>query len=102
MLARIAIAASALTLVACQSMTGTPAAPAATAAAPPPPAWQQGRSPEQANSTLAPHAAKMTVTPESEIPVASLKVPEGIQGRDVGAAACRACASMARGNPGTI
>ena len=33
MLARIAIAASALTLVACQSMTGTPAAPAATAAA---------------------------------------------------------------------
>src|SRR5688572_32570447 len=39
------------------------------------PGWKQGMSDQHATSTLAPHAGKMTVTPESEIPVSSLKVP---------------------------
>jgi hypothetical protein len=49
-------------LAACQSAppAATAAAPASTAAAAPP-AWQQGRSPDQAGSTLAPVAGKLTM-----------------------------------------
>src|SRR5262245_19193925 len=35
------------------------------------PGWKQGMSDAHASSPLAPHAAKMTVTPESEIPVSN-------------------------------
>jgi glucose/arabinose dehydrogenase len=45
----------------------------------PPPAWAQGRPADMANSTLAPHPPRMTATPVERIPVASLRVPEGLQ-----------------------
>jgi glucose/arabinose dehydrogenase len=40
-------------------------------------AWKQGMTPEQANSTLAPHAGKATVTPATDIPLSKLKLPKG-------------------------
>ncbi|MFZ9809815.1 MAG: PQQ-dependent sugar dehydrogenase [bacterium] len=40
-------------------------------------AWKQGMTPEQANSTLAPHAGKATVTPATDIPISKLKLPKG-------------------------
>jgi len=43
-------------------------------AAPPVPGWAVGR-PE--GSTLAPHAPRLTVTPQDQLPVASLRVPQG-------------------------
>jgi glucose/arabinose dehydrogenase len=101
MLARIAIAAGALTLVACQSMTGTPAAPATAAAAPPPPSWQQGRSAEQSSSTLAPVPGKMTATAAADIPLANLKLPPGFKA-EVWATGVVGGRSMVRGDSGKI
>ena len=37
----------------------------------PPPAWKQGMSEKYKDSTLAPHAGKMTETPASEIMLTS-------------------------------
>ena len=89
MVARIAlIAASLLALAGCQSTSTTsttpatpaPAAPAApTAAAAPPPAWQQGRTADQATSKLAPLPGRNTVTPMSEIPIDKFKLPPGFK-----------------------
>ena len=42
-------------------------------------AWKQGMTPEQANSTLAPLAGKLTVTPAADIPVGKLKLPPGFK-----------------------
>jgi len=42
-------------------------------------AWKQGMTAEQANSTLAPLAGKLTVTPASEIPIDKLKLPPGFK-----------------------
>jgi len=103
MLARFALAASALTLAACQSMTNapnTPAAPAAPAAAPPP-AWQQGRSAEQASSTLAPVPGKMTATAATDIPLANFKLPPGFKA-EVWATGVVGGRSMVRGDSGKI
>jgi glucose/arabinose dehydrogenase len=63
------------------AMLAAMALPAIAAAqqAPAPPAWQQGRPPEMANSTLAPHALPPTVTPPDRLPVAQLRVPPGFQ-----------------------
>jgi glucose/arabinose dehydrogenase len=44
-----------------------------------PPAWQQGRPDSMAASALAPHAPRLTVTPADQVPVASLRVPEGFK-----------------------
>jgi len=52
---------------------------AAAQQAPAPPAWQQGRPPEMANSTLAPHALPPTATPVERLPTAQLRVPDGFQ-----------------------
>ena len=85
MFTRFVLAASALSLAACQSMApvAAPAAPSAPAAAPAAPvvpqAWQQGRSAEQATSRLAPLAGKLTVTSASEIPLANIKLPAGFK-----------------------
>ncbi|WPB85691.1 PQQ-dependent sugar dehydrogenase [Sediminicoccus rosea] len=49
-------------------------APAATPA--PVPGWAVGR-PE--GSTLAPHAARLTVTPLDQVPVSSIRLPQGFQ-----------------------
>ena len=43
------------------------------------PAWQQGRAPELANSTLAPHAGRLTAVPASEIPLQNLRLPPGFK-----------------------
>ena len=43
------------------------------------PAWQQGRAPELANSTLAPHAGRLTAVPASEIPIQNLRLPPGFR-----------------------
>ncbi|MBW8268029.1 PQQ-dependent sugar dehydrogenase [Caldovatus aquaticus] len=45
----------------------------------PPPAWAQGRPPEMANSRLAPHPPRLTVTPPEQVPVAALRVPAGFR-----------------------
>lgn len=75
--------AVALLAAACASNKPAPqaAAPAAqaAAAAAPPPAWQQGRPASMANSTLAPLAGRVTVTPPSEIPLNLLKLPPGFK-----------------------
>ena len=42
-------------------------------------AWKQGMTPEQATSTLAPLAGKLTVTPAADIPVGKFKVPAGFK-----------------------
>ena len=107
MLTRIALAAaSLLPLIACQS-TGTtavapvtPVAPVAATAAPPP-IWQQGRTPDQGTSKLAPHAGRMTATPVSEIPLSNFKLPLGFKA-EVWATGMPGVRSMARGESGKI
>ena len=93
--------ASIALLAACQ----TPPPPAATgapaAAAAAPPAWQQGRLPGQANSTLAPVAGKLTATPASEIPVASFKLPPGFKA-EIWASGMPGARAMARAENGKI
>jgi len=42
-------------------------------------AWKQGMTPEQASSTLAPLAGKLTVTPAADIPVSKFKLPAGFK-----------------------
>jgi len=102
MLARITLAASALMLVACQSMTTqAPTAPAATSTAPPPPAWQQGRSAEQASSTLAPVPGKMTATAAADIPIANFRLPPGFKA-EVWATGVVGGRAMVRGESGKI
>ena len=49
------------------------------AAPAPPPAWKQGMPATMANSTLAPLAGKLTVTPAAEIPVDKIKLPPGFK-----------------------
>jgi glucose/arabinose dehydrogenase len=101
MFARLALAASVLSLAACQSMT-PPAAPAApAAAAAPAPAWQQGRSADQARSTLAPVPGRMTVTPVGDIPVGKLKLPPGFKA-EVWASGMPGARAMARSPSGKI
>lgn len=43
------------------------------------PAWQQGRTPDQATSALAPHAGRLTAVPPSEIPLQTLQLPPGFR-----------------------
>ena len=103
MFKKIAPAGAALLLAACQSMSPQATAPAAPAAAAPapPPAWQQGRTPDQASSKLAPHAGRMTATPASEIPVSSFKLPPGFKA-EVWATGIPGGRAMARGESGKI
>jgi glucose/arabinose dehydrogenase len=87
MINRMAVAAAAMTLAACQTMTPPAQPPMAAAAAPataaapaaPPPLWQQGRTADQAQSRLAPVAGRNLATPPGEIPVGSLKLPPGFK-----------------------
>jgi glucose/arabinose dehydrogenase len=65
------------------------------------PIWKQGMSDSHTTSTLAPHAAKMTVTPESEIPLSSLKVPPGFK-VEIWASGMPGVRMMARGTQGTV
>ena len=99
MFTRTALAAALLlSLAACQTMSPQATAPAAAA---PPPAWQQGRTADQASSKLAPHAGRMTATPASELPIASLKLPPGFKA-EVWAAGIPGARAMVRGDSGKI
>lgn len=77
---RLASAALALVVAGCAQ---TPPQPTVSAAAMPVPAnvpaWQQGRTPDQAASPLAPHAARNIAVPATEIPVRNLRVPPGFR-----------------------
>ena len=105
MLARIALVASALALAACQSSppasSAAAPAPAAAPAAAPPPAWQQGRSAEYANSTLAPVPGKLTATAAADIPLANFKLPAGFKA-EVWAAGVVGGRAMVRGDSGKV
>jgi glucose/arabinose dehydrogenase len=65
------------------------------------PGWKQGMSDAHSTSPLAPHAGKMTVTPESEIPLSSLKVPPGFK-VELWASGMPGVRHMVRGDGGTI
>lgn len=80
----------------------TPAqVPSVAPVAPPPPAWQQGRSATYAESKLAPHAGKLTVTPASEIPVDRLKLPSGFKA-EIWASGIPGARAMAFGDDGKV
>lgn len=102
MFARLALSASVLSLAACQSMA-PPAAPAVSAAvtAPVAQAWQQGRTPDQATSTLAPIAGKLTATPASDIPIDKFKLPPGFKA-EIWATGMPGARAMARSPSGKI
>ena len=106
--ARGALAVATLTLLAaCQSTppattlaAGAVVAPVASVA-PAAPAWQQGRLPAQAGSTLAPLAGKLTVTPAAEIPVQNLRLPAGFKA-EIWATGMPGARAMARAENGKI
>ena len=87
------------------AQSGTPAAgaPAAVAPAAPaiPPTWAQGRTAEQASSTLVPHAPGLIALPVGEIPTASLKVPPGFKA-ELWASGMPNSRSMTVGKKGTV
>lgn len=95
----MAATTAALALAACQSTP--PAAPGAAPAAAPAPAWQQGRLPEQATSTLAPLAGKLTATPVSDIPLANYRLPPGFK-VEVWASGIPGARAMARAENGKV
>jgi glucose/arabinose dehydrogenase len=66
-----------------------------------PPIWKQGQSPEDADSKLAPFAAKSTVTAPSEIPVDKIVVPKGFK-VELWAHGLPGGRAMARGDKGKI
>ncbi len=65
------------------------------------PAWKQGLPDPSAQVSLAPHAAKNTITPVSEIPVAKIKAPPGFK-VEVWASGMPGVRMMARGAQGTV
>lgn len=67
----------------------------------PPPIWQQGRKAEQASSTLAPVAGKLTATPASDLPIDKLKLPAGFKA-EVWSHGTPGVRAMARGDSGKI
>ena len=82
-------------LAAASAQAQAPAAPAA------PPSWQQGRSAEQANSTLHPFAPHMTGRAAKDLPVDKLKVPTGFK-VEVWADGIPEARSLALGDKGTV
>jgi glucose/arabinose dehydrogenase len=71
------------------------------AASAPPPSWQQGRSSDQASSTLHPIAPILTGRMASELPVDKLKVPAGFK-VEVWADGIPEARSLALGDKGTV
>ena len=69
--------------------------------APPPSPAMQGRPPEMAASTLAPHAPRLTVTPPDRIPLERIKVPEGFK-VELWAHGLPGARMMALGERGTV
>ncbi len=101
MLQKTFLALATLSLAACQSMTPQATAPAPAAAAAAAPAWQQGRTPQQAGSTLAPVAGKLTATPASDIPLQNYKLPPGFKA-EIWATGMPGARAMARAENGKI
>jgi glucose/arabinose dehydrogenase len=96
----LSLMSAATLLAACQSTP--PAAPVAAAPAPAPQQiWQQGRLAEQAGSTLAPLAGKLTVTPASEIPLQKFKLPAGFKA-EIWASGIPGARAMVRAENGKI
>ncbi len=101
----VALAAA---LVFTSAWAQTPAAPATPPGAQPapaapaaPPSWQQGRSTEQATSTLHPFAPHFTGRPSSGLPLDKLKVPAGFK-IEVWAEGIPEARSLALGDKGTV
>ncbi len=67
----------------------------------PAPAWAQGRPDSMANSTLAPNAPKLTVTPPDQVPVGRIRLPEGFKA-ELWAHGMPGARMMALGSNGTI
>ena len=65
------------------------------------PAWQQGRAQDQASSTLAPHAGRLTAVPATEIPLNTLKLPPGFR-IELWAAGMPGIRAMSRAESGKI
>ena len=103
----LATLAALTVLAACQTpptATNTAAAPMPTAAPAPAaaaPAWQQGRLPSQATSTLAPVAGKLTNTPAADIPLQNFKLPPGFKA-EIWATGMPGARAMARAENGKI
>ena len=66
-----------------------------------PPTWAQGRTAEQANSTLVPHPPGLIALPADEIPTDKLKVPAGFK-VELWASGLPNARSMAIGSKGTV
>jgi len=66
-----------------------------------PPAWQQGRSPEQANSPLHPFLPILTGRSASQLPIDKLKVPPGFK-VEVWVDGVPEARSLALGDKGTV
>jgi glucose/arabinose dehydrogenase len=83
--------------------TSLAAASVAHAQAEPPaePAWKQGMGADMADSNLAPHPGKLTVTPPGEIPLDRLTVPEGFT-VELWAHGIPGARAMARGDEGKV
>jgi glucose/arabinose dehydrogenase len=74
---------------------------AAPAAAAPPPSWQQGRSEDQAKSTLHPFAPHFTGRASKDLPLDKIKVPAGFK-VEVWAEGVPEARSMALSDKGTV
>ena len=94
-LARFAGAMSAWLLFTGAWAQTPPAAPSA------PPSWQQGRSAEQAGSTLHPFAPIFTGRPSRDLPLDKLKVPPGFK-VEVWVEGVPEARSLALGDKGTV
>ena len=95
---RTAGALTASLLATCAWSQTPPPAPAAPSA---PPSWQQGRSAEQASSTLHPFAPLLTGRPASELSLDKLKLPPGFK-IEVWAEGVPEARSLALGDNGTV
>jgi glucose/arabinose dehydrogenase len=67
----------------------------------PPPAWKQGQPSSMADSKLAPHPPRMTVTPADQIPLDRIKVPPGFK-VELWASGIPGARMMTRGDQGTV
>ncbi len=100
--ARIALSAALLAAALSSSALAQQPPAAAPAAAPaPPPAWQQGKTADQANSTLHPFAPHLTGRPAKDLPLDKLKVPAGFK-VEVWAEGVPEARSLALGDKGTV
>ena len=74
---------------------------AAAQQAPAPPSWQQGRSPDKANSPLAPHAQPPAPKAAGEIPINAIKLPPGFKA-ELWASGISNARQMTWGDRGTL